>query len=96
MISGCVTVDSEGSGIFSGRITDVFKRPEVISSRVVLCLRRTGTVVARKRPVLVCSFSVNARAEMGSGRVQPETTRCLAWDFGSSDRSRQELPETRL
>src|SRR5271156_6553810 len=35
------------------------------------------------------------RSEMGSGRVQPESARCLARDFGSSDRSRQELAETR-
>ena len=28
-----------------------------------------------------------SQAEMGSGRVQPESARCLAWDFGSSDRS---------
>ena len=33
--------------------------------------------------------------EMGSGRVQPESARCLARDFGSSDRSREELAETR-
>jgi hypothetical protein len=42
MISSCVTVDSEGSGVISGCITDVFIHPEVISGRVVLCLRRTG------------------------------------------------------
>jgi hypothetical protein len=34
-------------------------------------------------------------AEMGSGRVQPESDRLLARDFITSDRSRQELPETR-
>src|SRR5271168_4347229 len=29
-----------------------------------------------------------SRAETGSGRVQPESARCLARDFGSSDRFR--------
>jgi hypothetical protein len=37
MISVCVTVDSEGSGVISGRIPDLFKRPEA-----VLALDRTS------------------------------------------------------
>ena len=32
---------------------------------------------------------------MGSGRVQPESAQCLARDSGSSDRSREELADTR-
>jgi len=35
------------------------------------------------------------QSEMGSGRVQPESDRLLARNFVTSDRSRQELPETR-
>ena len=38
MISGCITVDSKGSGVISERIA----RPEVTAGLVVLCLRRTG------------------------------------------------------
>jgi hypothetical protein len=39
--------------------------------------------------------SLGLLAEMGSGHVQPENDRLLARDFVTSDRSRQELPETR-
>jgi hypothetical protein len=34
-ISGCLTVDSKGSGLLSGRLLGVFNGPEVISGRFV-------------------------------------------------------------
>jgi len=70
MISGCVTVDSEGSGGISGRITDLFK--EVISGRVVLCLRRTESI-CRKRPVLVCSFPLMREVSPDFGSIAEDS-----------------------
>jgi hypothetical protein len=48
--------------------------------------------------IVACTLAVLLRlkgAEMGSGRVQPKSARCLARDFVKPDRSREELTDTR-